>query len=62
MFSQIKDIRYDIVDAVMAAGSDDPFDTWQRAAAMASEEGQKATEQAVAGIYPSRKSGKKLHD
>jgi len=40
-------IRYDIIDAVMAAGSDDPFDAWQRAAAMASDVGQQATEQAV---------------
>jgi len=40
-------IRYDIIDAVMAAGSDDPFDAWQRAAAMASDAGQQATEQAV---------------
>jgi len=42
-----QNIRYDIVDAVMAAGSDDPFDTWQRAVAMASNAGQAATEQAV---------------
>ncbi|MHC1746436.1 MAG: glycine--tRNA ligase subunit beta [Negativicutes bacterium] len=40
-------VRYDIVDAVMSAGSDDPLDTWQRAAAMSSEAGQQATEKAV---------------
>jgi len=40
-------IRYDIIDAVMAAGTDDVCDVWLRASAMASEPGLQAVGQAV---------------
>lgn len=42
-----ENMRHDMIDAVMAAGTDDVYDTWLRARAMALEGGTIAMQQAV---------------
>lgn len=45
-----EDMRYDMVDAVLAAGNDDIFDTWQRAKALSLEGGTIAMQRAVQAL------------
>lgn len=42
-----ENLRYDMIDAVLAAGSDDTYDTWLRAKAMSVEGGTIAMQKAV---------------
>jgi glycyl-tRNA synthetase beta chain len=43
-------LRYDMIDAILATGNDDIFDTWLRAKAMAIEGGTEAMQKAVQAL------------
>jgi len=55
-------IRYDIIDALLETDTDDIYQTWLRALAMASEEGTEAMEQAVEAFTRAANLSGKTHN